>query len=53
MALNPIIDKVRAQKVHLRKYKKAKAKGDVGKIRHLAKNKPKVGLNHLVRERYP
>ena len=47
MALDPIIEKVRAQKVHMKKYKKAKAKGDIGKIRHLVKHKPKVSLNHL------
>jgi hypothetical protein len=33
----------------LQKYKKAKAKGDVGKIKYLVKNKPKISLNHLVR----
>ena len=49
MALDPIIDKVRAQKVHMKKYKKAKAKGDIGKIRYLVTHKPKVNLNHLVR----
>ena len=49
MALDPIIDKVRAQKVHVKKYKKAKAKGDLGKIRYLVKHKPKVSLSHLVR----
>lgn len=53
MALDPIIAKVRSQKVHLRKYKKAKAKGDVGSIQYLAKHKPTLSLNHLVRERYP
>ena len=36
-----------------RKFKKAKAKGNVGNIRYLAKHKPSINLNHLVRERYP
>ena len=49
LALDPIIDTIRAQKVHLRKFKKAKAKGNVGNIRYLAKHKISVSLNHLVR----
>ena len=53
LALDPLISKIRAQKVYLRKYIKAKAKGDIGKIKYLVKNKPKISLNHLVRERYP
>lgn len=53
LALDPIIERLRSQKVYLRKFKKAKAKGDVGKIQYLAKHKPKISLNHLVRERYP
>lgn len=53
LALDPIIEKIRAQKIYLRKFKKAKAKGDIGKIQYLAKHKPKLSLNHLVRERYP
>ena len=53
LALDPLISKIRAQKVYLRKYIKAKAKGDIGKIKYLVKHKPKISLNHLVRERYP
>jgi pescadillo protein len=53
LALDPIIEKLRAQKIYSRKYKKAKAKGDIGKIQYLAKHKPQLSLNHLVRERYP
>lgn len=53
LALDPIIDRLRSQKVYLKKFKKAKAKGDIGKIQYLAKHKPKISLNHLVRERYP
>ena len=53
LALDPIIDRIRAQKVYTKKYKKAKAKGDIGQIQYLIKHKPKVNLNHLVRERYP
>lgn len=53
LALDPIIDRIRSQKVYLKKFKKAKAKGDIGKIQYLAKHKPKISLNHLVRERYP
>lgn len=53
LSLDPLIEKIRAQKVYLQKYKKAKAKGDVGKIKYLVRNKPKISLNHLVRERYP
>jgi len=49
MSLDPIIEKVRAQKAHIKKYKKAKAKGDVGKIQYLAKHKPRMSMNHLVR----
>ena len=44
---------MRAQKVYLKKYKRAKAKGEIGNIQYLAKHKPKINLNHLVRERYP
>lgn len=53
MSLDPLIEKIRSQKVYLQKYRKAKAKGDVGKIKYLVQNKPKISLNHLVRERYP
>jgi len=53
LSLDPIIEKLRQQKVYLKKYKKAKAKGDVGKIKYLISHKPKVSLNHLIRERYP
>ena len=49
MALDPIIEKVRAQKAHIKKYKKAKAKGDIGTIQYLAKHKPRMSMNHLVR----
>lgn len=49
LALDPLIEKIRAQKVYLQKYKRAKAKGDIGKIRYLVRNKPKISLNHLVR----
>jgi len=49
MALDPLIDRIRAQKVYLRKYKRAKSKGDIGKIKYLVKHKPALSLNHLVR----
>jgi pescadillo protein len=49
LALDPIIEKLRAQKIYSRKYKKAKAKGDIGKIQYLVKHKPQLSLNHLVR----
>lgn len=49
LALDPLISKIRAQKVYVRKYNHAKAKGNVGQIKYLAKHKPKVTLNHLVR----
>lgn len=53
LALDPLITKLRAQKVYARKYNHAKAKGNVGQIKYLARHKPKMSLNHLVRERYP
>lgn len=53
MGLDPLISKIRAQKVYMKKYKKAKVKNDIGKIRYLVTHKPKLSLNHLVRERYP
>jgi len=37
----------------MRKYKKAKSKGDIGTIRYLVKHKPTLNLSHLIRERYP
>jgi pescadillo protein len=49
LALDPLIEKLRQSKIYLRKYKKAKAKGDIGKLRYLSTHKPKVSLNHLVR----
>jgi len=49
MALDPIIARIRSQKVYMKKYKKAKVKNDIGKIRYLIGNKPKISLNHLVR----
>lgn len=33
----------------MQRYRKAKVKGDVGKIKYLVKNKPQLSLNHLVR----
>ncbi len=53
LATDPLIEKIRSNKVFVRKYKKAKLKGDIGKIRYLASKKPKLNLNHLVKERYP
>lgn len=53
LSLDPLIEKIRGQKVYQKKYKKAKAKGDIGKIRYLVKHKPRLSFNHLVRERYP
>jgi pescadillo protein len=49
MALDPLIERIRGQKVYLKRYKKAKAKGDIGKIRYLVKHKPQLSFNHLVR----
>jgi pescadillo protein len=49
LSLDPLIEKLRAQKVYLKRFKRAKAKGDIGKIRYLSSHKPKVSLNHLVR----
>ena len=51
--LDPIIEKMRALKIYKKKYIKAKAKGEVGKIQYLAKHKPQINLNHLIKERYP
>lgn len=53
MGLDPLISRIRAQKVYMKKYKKAKVKNDIGKIRYLVTHKPRLSLNHLVRERYP
>lgn len=53
LALDPLIAKIREQKVFMHKYKKAKAKGDIGRIKYFVNHKPKISLNHLVRERYP
>ncbi len=49
LALDPIIEKMRAQKVYTKKFKKAKSKGDIGKIQYLVKHKPRMSMNHLVR----
>jgi pescadillo len=49
LALDPMITRLRAQKIHLRKFKRAKARGDLGKVRNLAQRKPKLSMNHLVR----
>lgn len=49
LAFDPLIARMRSQKVYIRKYNKAKAKGDIGKIKYLIKHKPKLSLNHLVR----
>ena len=53
LALDPLISRFRQQKVYLRKCKRAKVKGDTGQLRYLLAHKPKVSLDHLVRERYP
>jgi pescadillo protein len=38
---------------HLKKYRKAKIRGDLTKAESLQKQAPKYDLKHLVKERYP
>jgi pescadillo protein len=49
LSLDPLLLQLRSQKVHLRRYHKAKAKNNIGQLQHLLKNKPQLSLNHLVR----
>ncbi|CEM22753.1 unnamed protein product [Vitrella brassicaformis CCMP3155] len=49
----PLIDKLREQKVFQRKYKKALGRKQQSKAKDLVSRKPKYTLHHLVKERYP
>lgn len=40
LSLDPLIDRLRAQKVYFKKYRSAKARGNIGKIKYLSKHKP-------------
>lgn len=53
LAADTMIERFRLQKVWLRKYKHARAKGLVGQIKYMKHRKPKYTLTHLIRERYP
>lgn len=53
LGADSLIDRFRDQKVWLRKYKHAKAKGNIGQVKFMVKRKPKYNLTHLIRERYP
>jgi len=49
LALDPMINRLRTEKIYLRKFKKAKIIGDNEQVRYLSKRRPKVPLNHLVK----
>eukprot|EP00270_Netrium_digitus_P003173 TRINITY_DN1358_c0_g3_i1.p1 TRINITY_DN1358_c0_g3~~TRINITY_DN1358_c0_g3_i1.p1 ORF type:complete len:432 (+),score=130.33 TRINITY_DN1358_c0_g3_i1:23-1297(+) len=53
LAHEPLLEKGRELKVHMRKLKKARAKLDEQLLERLQKNKPSYSLDHLVKERYP
>jgi pescadillo protein len=53
LSADTLIDRFRQQKIWLRKYKHARAKGMTGQVRFMKNRKPKYNLTHLIRERYP
>jgi len=53
LAHEPLLMKFRDLKSFLKKYKKAQVKKDKMKMQRLNRNKPKLIMDHLVRERYP
>lgn len=53
LAHEKILSVFAAIKAHLKKWRKAKAKGDQMKADNLRKNLPKYTLQHVVKERYP
>ena len=48
-----LLEKFRAIKVHMKKYKKAINKGEKGKAQSLLRNKPSYSLHYILKERYP
>jgi pescadillo protein len=53
LSADTLIDRFRQQKIWLRKYKHARAKGMIGQVRFMKNRRPKYNLTHLIRERYP
>ena len=53
LAHEPIINNFRQYKIFLRKFKKAKDKGETEAKDRLLNNKPLYKLDHIVKERYP
>ena len=53
LAHEPLLDKFRALRAYERKIKKAKAKKAFHAVDRLEERKPRYGLDHLVKERYP
>lgn len=50
----PLLQKFRDLKVFMKKFKKAKIRGEFTKAKHLIKDlKPDMSLDHLIKERYP
>lgn len=48
-----LLDKFRNIASHLKRYRKAKIRGDETKAKSLKSSTPKYDLKHLVKERYP
>jgi pescadillo protein len=48
-----LLEKFRAIKIHMKKYKKAINKGEKAKAVCLKKNKPIYSLHYILKERYP
>ena len=49
----PVLEKYRKIKTFMKKYNKLLARGETYDAKALAKSKPKVTVDHLIRERYP
>ena len=53
MASDPIVNYFREKKIYRKKLVKAIARRDLTEVQHLKSIKPRLDLNHLIRERYP
>ena len=53
LAREELVDKFRETKAHLKKHKRAVNRGDKKLAELILKQKPKLTLHHLIKERYP
>jgi pescadillo protein len=53
LAHEKLLDKFRELRAFSKKIKRSLGRGDKSRVKELKENKPRISLNHLVKERYP